>query len=171
MILIFYLIKIMHILMKKEGCLIPLPLLKSGFSWEIWNMDFLYVYIYVRHRTLWTKNILKDEVLKVFSLVFLIVLPQKAVILGGMSSLYLLHEFSWRTTCVFQAKCSSSWFWYWLLSRAALKSAEPFGIKEKKLATIWVFKDDTIQILPSILVGSPFIYIMSSGVIKQRGKW
>lgn len=77
MILIFYLIKIMHILMKKQGCLIPLPLLKSVFSWEIWNMDLLYVYIYVRHRTLWTKNILKDEVLKVFSLVFWYSFPKQ----------------------------------------------------------------------------------------------
>lgn len=66
----------MHILMKNQGCLISLPSLKSDFSWEIWNMDFLslsldiYMNVCVCVYTLLTKNTLREEVLKFFNLLF-----------------------------------------------------------------------------------------------------
>lgn len=56
--------------MKKQGCLIPLPFLKSDFSWEIWNRDFLSLSLCAYIYTLLTKNILRDEALKLFNLLF-----------------------------------------------------------------------------------------------------
>lgn len=138
MILIFYLIKIMLVEMKKnQGCLIPLPLLKCVFSWEIWNTDFLYIYTYMHGTEHCELKIFWGMRCWKFSVCFFDSPSPNSSHLGGD---VLPVSFSWvswvfsKNNLYFPGKCSRSWFWYWLLSRAAPKSAEPFSINEKKRA-------------------------------------
>lgn len=139
MILIFHLVKIMHILMKKQGCLICLPHLNLVLvgKFETWTL-FLYIHIYIhtsRHGTehcelkmFWGMRCWKCSVCFSDS-----PFPNSSRLGGNV----LPVAFSWvfmKNSLCFPGKYSRSWFWYWLLSQAVLKSAEAFGISEKKLA-------------------------------------
>lgn len=133
----------MHILMKKQGFLInpplPPPSLKSVFSWEIWNMDFLYIHTHgTEHcelKMFWGMKCWKCSACFLDS-------PSPSH-LGEMSSLYPFHEFFLKNLC-FSGKSSRNWFsflWYRLLSKATLKS---WAEHRKNWPSIRFFKDDII---------------------------